>query len=186
MDIKSKKELRKLLNYERSLYISNSKRRVFNFITMENMCQNYIVLKLLRYEEYYYNLFKKNHNPISFLLFLFYRRKKNKIASKLGIYIPKNVVGRGLIIYHYGDIVINDNSIIGNNCKLHGNNCIGNDGIDLNNAPKIGNNVDIGYGAVVIGDIMIADDVIIGANAVVTKSCNKPGAVLAGVPAKEI
>ena len=39
------------------------------------------------------------------------------------------------------------------------------------------------YGAVVIGEIEIADDVVIGANAVVNKSVLVPGSVVVGVPA---
>jgi serine O-acetyltransferase len=53
-------------------------------------------------------------------------------------------------------------------------------------APKIGDHVYIGPGAKVFGDIEIADDVQIGANAVVNKSCMENGAVLVGVPAKII
>lgn len=47
-------------------------------------------------------------------------------------------------------------------------------------------NVEIGYGAVLLGDIRIADDIIIGANSVVTKSFEEPGIVIAGVPAVKI
>ena len=53
-------------------------------------------------------------------------------------------------------------------------------------APVIGNNVDIGVGAKIIGDITIADDVKIGAGAVVTKSCLEKGATLVGIPAKPV
>ena len=52
--------------------------------------------------------------------------------------------------------------------------------------PHLGNNVDIGYGAVLIGDITIADDIKIGANAVVNKSFTEPGVTIAGVPAKVV
>ena len=53
-------------------------------------------------------------------------------------------------------------------------------------APKIGNNVDLGVGASVIGDVELADNIIVAAGAVVVKSCFTEGAVLAGVPAKVI
>ena len=72
---------------------------------------------------------------------------------------------------------------IGENSSLHGANCIGNNG-KTQGVPRIGNNVDIGYGAVIIGDIEIVDDVVIGANAVVNKSVLTPGAVVVGVPAR--
>ena len=74
---------------------------------------------------------------------------------------------------------------MGDNVKLHGSNCIGNNGF-IDKAPKIGNNVDIGFGAILIGDIEIADDIIIGANALVNKSFLEKGVTIAGVPAKII
>ena len=92
--------------------------------------------------------------------------------------------GKCLKVYH-NNIVINDKAIIGNNVVLHGNNCIGNNGTD-EKCPIIGNNVDIGYGAILIGDITIADNIKIGANSVVTKSFFEEGIVIAGVPAKKI
>jgi serine O-acetyltransferase len=53
-------------------------------------------------------------------------------------------------------------------------------------APKLGNNVFIGTGAKIIGDITIADNVAIGANAVVVKSITEPGTTWGGIPAKKI
>jgi serine O-acetyltransferase len=52
--------------------------------------------------------------------------------------------------------------------------------------PKIGNNVFIGPGAVVIGDIEIADGIAIGANSYVNKSFKEPNITVAGCPAKKI
>lgn len=51
--------------------------------------------------------------------------------------------------------------------------------------PKLGNNVNIGPGAKVFGDITIGDDVFIAANAVVTKSIPN-NVIVGGVPAKII
>lgn len=53
-------------------------------------------------------------------------------------------------------------------------------------SPTIGNNVYIGPGAKIFGDIQIADGVKIGANAVVNKSCLHKNAILVGVPAHEV
>lgn len=114
-----------------------------------------------------------------------YSRRKNKLGNTLGFYINPNTLGAGTIIYHHGSIIINSNAVLGCGCKLHGNNCIGNDGKSLM-TPHIGNNVEIGFGASIIGDITVADDVQIGAGAVVVKSCLKKGARLVGVPAKEV
>lgn len=140
-------------------------------------------LYYLRKQEYYINtsqgkLFKG-------LLNLYFERKKNKLGLKLGIEIGPNCFGKGLNLYHSGSIIVNPAVRAGQNCSLHGANCIGNNGI-TKEVPHLGNNVDIGYGAVLIGDITIADDIKIGANAVVNKSFTEPGVTIAGVPAKVV
>lgn len=138
-------------------------------------------LRYLRLEEYYYNEIGIFKNFYAY----FWARKKNKLGLKLGFFIPANTVGTGVTIYHNGNIIINGDAQIGRNCTFHGMNCVGNNGKN-SEAPVIGNNVDIGIGAKIIGGVRIADNVKIGANAVVTRNCLTPGAVLAGVPAVEI
>lgn len=140
-------------------------------------------LTYLRKQEYYINTSKSN--IIKKFLALFYERKKHNLGNKLGFYVAPNCCDSGLTIYHHGTIIINPNVRIGKDCKLHGNNCIGNNGIS-EGCPKIGDNVDIGFGAVVIGDIQIADGIKIGANAVVNKTFNESGITIAGVPAKRV
>ena len=53
-------------------------------------------------------------------------------------------------------------------------------------APVIGNDVYIGPGSVIFGDITIADGCYIGANSVVNKSVEEPNSVIVGIPAKVI
>lgn len=105
----------------------------------------------------------------------------NRISSKYNLELYGKF-GEQLRIWH-GNIVINGSAVLGNNVNLHGNNCIGE---NHGKAPKIGNNVDIGYGSTIIGDVVIADNVTIGANSVVTKSFNEKGVMIAGCPAKII
>lgn len=84
--------------------------------------------------------------------------------------------------------VVHFNAIIGKNCKIFPNVVIGDAfkrGQSNGKAPKIGNSVFIGAGAVIVGDITIGDGAIIGANAVVIKDV-KPGTRVVGIPAKEI
>ena len=52
--------------------------------------------------------------------------------------------------------------------------------------PRFGQKRDIGVGARILGDIYIADDIVIGANSVVTKTFDEPGITIAGIPAKKI
>ena len=138
-------------------------------------------LVMLRKQEYYINT--AGSNKLKKLLALYYERKKHSIGNKLGFYVGPNSCESGLTIYHNGTVIINPQAHIGKNCKLHGNNCIGNKGISPD-VPTVGDNVDIGFGAVIIGGVTIADNITIGANAVVNKSFNVPGVTLAGVPAR--
>ena len=137
-------------------------------------------LKLLRKQEYYINT--ANGSKLKGLLAVIYEGKKNRLGMRLGIEIGPNCFGKGFNLYH-GNIVINPAVRVGENCSLHGANCIGNNGLTAG-VPKLGNNVDVGYGAVIIGDITIADGVKIGANAVVNRSITEPGCTVAGVPAR--
>ena len=115
--------------------------------------------------------------------FMYYLRMEE--YNKLGFYIRPNSLGKGVTIFHHGTIIVHGNARLGENCKLHGDNCIGNNGI-TNDVPMIGNNVDIGFGAKIIGGIKIADNVKIGAGAIVVKDCLHNGATLVGIPAREI
>ena len=56
----------------------------------------------------------------------------------------------------------------------------------IDDAPIIGNNVEVGFGAVIIGKVKIADGIKIGANSVVANSFLEPNITIAGVPAKKI
>lgn len=138
-------------------------------------------LKLLRKDEFYSNSRKIIHKIMKLII----RRKRNRLGVKLGFTIPINTFGKGLIIWHYGNIVVNGYAHIGNNCTLHGDNCIGNDGSRLE-APTIGDNVDIGVGAKIIGNIHIASNIKIGAGAVVVNSFYEEGITIVGVPARKV
>ena len=111
-------------------------------------------------------------------------RKKNILGMKLGIEITPGFAGEGLKICHQNVII---NGHVGENCTFHGHNVVGNKRTGAaDEIPTLGSGVDVGVGAIVIGDIKIADNCIIGAGSVVTKSFLNPGTVIAGVPAKEI
>lgn len=103
---------------------------------------------------------------------------------RLGFFINAGCFDIGLKIYHYGSIIVNPKSRIGKNCTIHGNCCIGSKGTFPDDSPVIGNNVDIGQNAQILGGIYIADGVKIGAGAVVTKSVLVPGVTVVGVPAR--
>ncbi len=135
-------------------------------------------LRFLRKEEKY--LFFHPCKPLSY----WYKARKNRLGARLGFIISAGCFGEGLAIEHYGSIIVNPKSRIGRNCKIHGNCCIGSTGGYPDDSPVIGDNVDIGQGAQILGGIRIADHVKIGAGAVVLKDVLTPGVTVVGIPGK--
>lgn len=138
--------------------------------------------KLLRKTEYYKNCKKGLLGRVHYFYLLFLFRKK---SVKLGFSIPLNVFGEGLAIVHYGTIVVNENARVGKNCRIQACTNIGASGGN-SKAPQIGDNVYIGPGAKIYGDIKIGNNIAVGANSSVNKSFEKNNILIAGSPAKEI
>lgn len=139
----------------------------------------------LRKCEYYKN--KKGINKIKYLMF---KVIKKKLGYKLGFDIPEGVFDAGLRLNHFGNIVVNGNSRIGRWCDIHQGVNIGDSNPSIRvktekYSPNIGDNVWIGPGAKIFGNIKIGSQVQIGANAVVGKSFDED-VTIGGVPAKVI
>jgi len=95
-------------------------------------------------------------------------------------------IGRRLSIEHHGCIVVHGATQIGDDCLIRHGVTLGNSGADdAAGAPRIGNHVQIGAGAKVIGSVTVGNNVIIGANAVVVHDV-PDNAVVGGVPARLI
>jgi len=138
--------------------------------------------KTMRKLEYYNNCKNQGLNKFTHL---YLKYKYRKISIKLGFSIPINVFGPGLAIVHYGTIVINRNASVGANCRMHACVNIGASGGERE-APQLGDNIYIAPGAKIYGNINIANNTAIGANAVVNKTFKEENSVIAGVPAKLI
>lgn len=136
-------------------------------------------LRLLRAEEKY-----ASGSGVHKLLAYWYKSRKNRLGAKLGFIISAGCFGEGLKLEHFGSVIVNPKARIGRNCIIHGNCCIGSNGGYPDDSPVIGDNVDIGQFAQIIGGIRIADNVRIGAGAVVVKDVLEPGVTVVGVPAK--
>jgi serine O-acetyltransferase len=112
-----------------------------------------------------------------------------KIAYKFiqvitGIELPCEAeLGKNFVIDHFGGIVISGYARFGENCRIRNGVVVGLSRIDDPCAPIIGNNVDIGAGAKLLGRIVIGDNVLIGANAVVIRDV-PANSIAVGVPAK--
>ncbi len=102
-------------------------------------------------------------------LTILYRRLYRRARNRYGIEIPHSVaLGRRVRIEHQGGIVVHGSAVIGDDVIIRQGVTIGNRHLDRpDDAPVIGNRVNIGSGAVILGAITIGDDVSIGSNAVV-------------------
>ena len=130
-------------------------------------------LKALRKYEYAKNTNKR-------MLMLVRWLKWHCLSIKLGFTIPPNVCDAGLSLPHYGNIIINPNSRIGKNCRIHVGVNIGANG-GGNKAPIIGDNTYIAPGVKLFGDIVIGENCFIAANSVVNKTF-PDNCIIAGVP----
>lgn len=118
--------------------------------------------------------------PFSFL----YKALYLLVQILTGIELPCEAkLGQRVRIDHFGDIIISGDVEIGDDVVIRNGVTIGLRHTDIRGAPKIGNRVDIGAGAKILGPITIGDDVAIGANAVVITDV-PANSLAVGVPAK--
>ena len=118
--------------------------------------------------------------PFSFL----YKLGKFWADSMLGIELPcETVIGDRLVIEHIGGIVISGDAVFGDDCILRNGVTVGLRHRLERGSPVLGDRVDIGAGAKLLGPIRIGNDVAIGANAVVLTDV-PDGCVAVGIPAR--
>lgn len=173
--IRTRKDLREYLDQDkRQLAISRKHPRPF----LDNIWKYEICLRRF---EYWLN---QPSGLVSRIMCGFYKFRYIRSSIKLGISIAPNTCGKGLSIAHQNCIQVNYNAHIGENLRIHEGVTIGSSG--GTEAPTIGNNVFLGSGCKIIGDIAIADDVAVGAGAVVVKSVEESGISIGGNPAKKI
>ena len=106
------------------------------------------------------------------LISYYYKFKYNKICLRNNSFIPISAqIGDNIVFPHgLAGIFISQKAIIGDNCVVFHQVTIGSNNLKDSNgygAPIIGNNVYIGAGAKIIGNVKIGDNVRIGANAVI-------------------
>lgn len=118
--------------------------------------------------------------PFSFLYKVF--KPISEILT--GIELPcEATLGRRFRIDHFGGIVISGDAVFGDDCVVRNGVTVGLKNTGHRGSPVIGNRVDIGAGAKLLGSIRIGDDVSIGANSVVLIDVPS-NSVAVGVPAR--
>lgn len=147
----------------------------------------YRYLRVLRYYEYWLNTTKNSSNLFSKILHNvmtnYYKLKLSRSSAKYNINICRpNTIGYGFRATHInGGIIIN--------CESMGNYCVVNSEVvvgvktGVEQAPVIGDRVELSTGCKIIGNVVIGDDVIVAPNSVVVKDVEQ-GSVVSGVPAK--
>ncbi|WP_437503544.1 serine O-acetyltransferase [Sorangium sp. So ce1099] len=108
----------------------------------------------------------------------FYRNKLSFVATLItwlnrflfSVFLPSSAtIGANFKLGYWGlGVVIHARTIIGDNCLVSQNVTIGRN-FGSQGVPRLGNDVYVGAGSAVFGDITIGDNVIIGANSVVNK-----------------
>jgi len=109
------------------------------------------------------------------------------LAHQSGIQIGLGTtIGPGIYIPHHGTIVVNPNVVIGKNCYLSHNVLIGKvHAGKRQGVPVIGDDVFIGAGAVILGNIKVGNNAAIGVNSVVFEDV-PDNCMVAGAPAKVV
>jgi serine O-acetyltransferase len=114
---------------------------------------------------------------------LIYKILYKFIQIVTGIDLPCEAeIGKKFVIDHFGGIVVSGYAKFGDHCRIRNGVVVGLKNVDEPGAPVIGNNVDIGAGAKVLGKIRIGNNVLIGANAVVLSDV-PDNSIAVGVPA---
>lgn len=111
-----------------------------------------------------------------------------KGKKKTGIEIhPGAVIGKNLFIDHGFGVVIGETTKIGNNVIIYHGATLGATGNNVNGKrhPTIGDNVLIGSGAKILGNINVGNNVKVGANAVILKSVGNDCTIV-GIPGRQV
>lgn len=126
---------------------------------------------------------RRNDGVVKWILDKMYWLLYRTTETLFGIGIPKSVrIGPGLRIWHFGNIFIHSKVVIGSNCTLRQGVTIGNRYND-DEVPVVGDNVEFGAYAQVLGNIRVGNNCKIGAMSVVLHDV-PDGATAIGIPAR--
>lgn len=142
--------------------------------------------RLLRRVEYLHNTATAG-GFLKGVLRKYWSYRLHRQSVRCGFEIPLNTFGPGLSIAHRGTIIVHPDARIGSNCRIHVDVVIGTrPGPPPEPVPRIGDNVYIGPGAKIFGDVVLGDNLVVGANAVVNRGFPEGHITIAGVPAQKV
>lgn len=191
--IKDKKQLLEYLQADAALYpkvtLGFCSRLKHRLVTSPQSYQwkIYSYIRTLRFAEYHKNnsflsTSKSVKSAYHTICMLYQYWKLRRLSFATGFQIDPNSFGKGLRIYHYGNIIVNGKARIGDYATIYPGALIGAKG---NCFPTIGNHCFIGAGSKILGGVKIGNNVTIAPNAIVVKDI-PDNAIVGGVPAKII
>lgn len=107
---------------------------------------------------------------------IYYQSKVNRIGSKLGFSISERTFDYGLVIPHWGTIVVGGGNSIGKYAVLHTSTCITQGG------KLIGDYFYLSTGSIVTGDCNVGNGITIASNSLLNKSISENEALYVGTP----
>ena len=174
--IKSRKQLEFFIKADymmnRGCFSPSIKMKLISFFSPGGVIQYLIALRKVNYYSNAKGLFCK-------IAELYYRWRHRNLGRQLGFSIGSNAFGYGLVIPHWGTIVVGDSNRIGNYCVLHTSTCIS------DNSKIIGDGFYVSTGAKITAPVKLGNGVTIAANSVVTKSFEQDNLLLVGMPAEK-
>jgi len=125
------------------------------------------------------------NNPLSFFLRIFMVLLKPFVQGLSGCRISTQAeIGSGFLLHQSSGVVIASGSVIGTNCTIFSGVCVVyKANSSSGEAPRIGQHVKLMVGCKLVGDIVIGDNVLVGANAVVLSDVPE-NSIAVGIPAK--
>jgi len=168
------------INFRKIIWVSLE--RIFHLIKI--IQKDYYLLWFLDFAHFFAK--KKIPKPFNYIIKLIIELPYTIIVQWfLNIDIPCTTnIGKGFQLYHGHGTVINSKCIIGDYVKIRHNTTIGNTKKN-GKCPIIGSYVDIGSNSVIIGEILVGDNVKIGALTLVNKDVSA-NATVVGIPFKII
>ena len=173
--ISSRKTLREFLDAD---VAANKKPAIARFIVPCWLAgwSNMLYINYMRRCEYYKGA---NWGIVGKVIKRFCKFRMRRVGIKTGLEISPGTFGKGLYIPHWGPIIVNGSARLGDNCLVQS-------GVVICEGVQGGNHLYLAAGSKVLRNVTLADDIIVAANAVVTKSFEEPNIVVGGIPAKKI